>query len=80
VAVGRLGEGAELLDSVAEDQGPLPRPGYVRNTEGELPRPRGQPGDASVEGPETPDRMEEGIQRVGVVIELPLVCLGVDRA
>ena len=80
VPVGRLGEGAELLDGVTEDHCTLPGPGHVRDREGELARADGQPGHALIEGPEAAERMEEGVERVRVVVELSLLRLRVDQA
>src|SRR3954447_7186906 len=77
--VGRLGERAELLDRVPEDHRALLRARYVRDGEGKLTRPGGEAGNSLVERPEPADRVEEGVQRVRIVIELPLFRLGVDQ-
>ena len=55
------------------------RPGDVRDRERELARAGGQPGHSLVEGAEAAERVKEGVERVGIVIELPLPRLRVDQ-
>jgi hypothetical protein len=79
MAVRRLGEGAELLNGMAQHQCALPRSRHVGDRERELAWPGRKPGHAPVEGPKPAQRVKEGIQRVGVVAELPLARLRVDQ-
>ena len=55
-------------------------PGDVRDRERELARAGGQPGHAAIERAEAAQGVEEGVERVGVVVELPLARLRVDHA
>ncbi len=75
------GSANELNCSTAwpEDQRPLPRPGDVRDREREFARARGQPGHAAIQRAEAAYGVEKGVERVGVVVELPLPRLRVDQ-
>ncbi len=79
MAVGGLGEGDQAGHLVPEDRRPLAGARNVGDRERELTRARGEPGDSLVERAKPADRVEEVIEGLGVVIELALAGLGVDR-